>query len=320
MSNLTRRQFFATSSLAVAGGTFCRVPLRAQQPAAPQPAAPQPPPAAFQMFRFEEVRRNVGIFVARGGVVGWLLAPDGVIVIDSQYPDCASVCLGGLRQRTQHPIDTLINTHYHTDHTSGNLVYRPVVARIVAHRNVPALQKTQAIAAKAEASQAYPDTVFDQSWTTKLASETVTARHYGPAHSGGDCIVVFQNANVVHLGDLMFNHRHPRVDRPGGASIGNWIVSLEKIAKEYPADTIFVAAHAKDDFPVIVARADLLGFRDYLTGLLDYARKGIAAGKPVAEIAKIPALPAFPDYQGSPEGPLTMAYEELTAKSSSSAL
>jgi len=59
-----------------------------------------------------------------------------------------------------------------------------------------------------------------------MGDERVTATHYGPGHTGGDAIIRFEEANVVHMGDLLFNELHPRVDRPGGASIQNWMIGV----------------------------------------------------------------------------------------------
>jgi cyclase len=139
-------------------------------------------------------------------------------------------------------------------------------------------------------------------------------KYYGPGHTSGDSVVTFQNANIVHMGDLMFYLRNPRVDRGAGASIRNWIVTLESVTKEHPADTIYIAGHAKANLPVTVTRADLLKFRDYFTGLLGYVQKGIASGRPAAEIVKVASVPGFADYEGSPEGTIQAAYDELTAK------
>ncbi len=120
----------------------------------------------------------------------------------------------------------------------------------------------------------------------EVGTETVTLKYDGPGHTSGDSVTTFQNANVVHMGDLMFHQRHPRVDRGAGASIRNWIVTLESVAKEHPADTIYIAGHAKENLPVTVTRADLLKFRDYFSGLLAFVQKGIASSRPAAEIVK----------------------------------
>jgi glyoxylase-like metal-dependent hydrolase (beta-lactamase superfamily II) len=299
----SRREFVVASSLVVVGGAMRGVPVIGQQP----PPAPIVP-------TFTPLRRNVGTFTARGGTIGWLIAPDGVVVVDSQFPDTAQMFLDGLKPRTARKVDLLINSHHHGDHTGGNQTLRPAVAKIVGHANQPGLQRKQAAAGKTESAQAYADETFTDGWKADLGSEIVSARHYGAGHTGGDITIVFERANVVHMGDLMFNHRHPRVDRPGGASIRNWIVLLEKVTSDHNADTTYIFGHAKVGLPVTGTRADLLGFRDYFSALLAYVQKEIAAGKSVEEISKVAQLPGFPDHEGAPTGTLQMAYEELTSK------
>ncbi|MEO5739182.1 MAG: MBL fold metallo-hydrolase [Vicinamibacterales bacterium] len=300
---LSRRDFLAASPVAL--GTVSHA--FGQTP----PALAAPPPTETS---FDPLRGNVGIFTGRGGTIGMLVAPDGLVVVDTQFVDTATIALGNLKQMSSRQIDFLINTHHHGDHTGGNTVFRPAAATHVAHRNVPALQKAQAAAAKSEAQQAYADTTYDTTWSAKVGSETVSMKYYGPGHTSGDSVVTFERANVVHMGDLMFYLRNPRVDRGAGASVKNWIFTLESVAKDHPADTIYIAGHAKVNLPVTVRRAELLKFRDYFTGLLAYVQKGIASGRPAAEIVKVASVPGFADYEGSPEGTIQAAYEELTAK------
>jgi glyoxylase-like metal-dependent hydrolase (beta-lactamase superfamily II) len=299
--HLTRRDFLLTSSVALAVR-----PVFAQTPAMPPPAVPP---------RFETLRNNVGVFLARGGTIGWLVASDGVVIVDSQFSDTAATALAGIRQKTSRPIDVLINSHHHGDHTGGNQVFRPAVGKIVSHARVPGLMRTVAVANKTEASQAYPDTTFDTAWSTKMGGETILAKYYGPAHTGGDIAIHFQNANIVHMGDLMSSIRHPRVDRPSGASVKGWISVLEKIAKDHNGDTIFIAGHAKAGTPVTVWRQDLLAFRDYFSAVLASTQKGIASGKSVDEIVKGASLPDdFAEYEGTPENAIRAAHDELTTQ------
>ena len=156
---------------------------------------------------------------------------------------------------------------------------QPSVAKIVAHANVPGLQRAQAAAQKTEANQAYADTTFEKDWKTTVGSETVSARYYGPAHTGGDIVITFENANVVHMGDLMSFQRNPRADRPAGASIVNWVPVLENTVKDHGADTIYIFGHAKVGERVTGSSKDLLEMRDYFTAMLEFTRRAIAAGQ-----------------------------------------
>jgi cyclase len=98
------------------------------------------------------LRRNVEIFSGRGGTIGWLASSDALVVIDSQFPETAKVCL---EQRAKDKVDTLINTHHHGDHTAGNVVFGPLAKQIVAHQNVSRLQQRSADSSGTMDSQTY---------------------------------------------------------------------------------------------------------------------------------------------------------------------
>jgi glyoxylase-like metal-dependent hydrolase (beta-lactamase superfamily II) len=139
-----RRDFIVASSLGLAGALGHRSLFAQARGGAQPPAMPE----------FKDVRRNVGTFFARGGTIGYLVTPDAVVVVDSQFADTAPLFLEGMKPKTQRKFDLLINSHHHGDHTGGNKVIQPNVAKIVAHANVPGLQKKAAAAAKSEANQA----------------------------------------------------------------------------------------------------------------------------------------------------------------------
>lgn len=304
-----RRQFLTTSSLALAGTALARVPLIGQA------TAQTPPPT---VTRFEDLRRNVGIFTGRGGTIGWLATPDGAVAVDAQFPDTAKACVEGLQQKSPKGIQFLINTHYHGDHTAGNIAFRPVVKTIVQQERCVKLHKETTAKAGTAAQQAYADISFGESWSQEVGDEKVWGHFYGAGHTGGDAVIFFEKANVVHMGDLMFNRLHPRVDRPSGASIKSWMSVLERVAKQHSSAT-FVFGHAKAGQPVTGTAKELLYLRDYFTAALDHAQKGIRAKLPIEEIAKAEALPAFPDHVANGQvltlaGVLTAAYEELTGK------
>jgi cyclase len=302
----TRRQFINSSAVALAGTAVSRLGIA-------QPQAPAP-----TVTKFEDVRRNVGIFSGRGGTIGYLITPDGAIAVDAQFPDTAKACVEGLQQKASKGIQMLINTHYHGDHTGGNAAFRPAVKSIVQQERCAKLHKEFTAKNNTAAQQAYADLTFGESWSTTIGDEKVWANYYGPGHTGGDAVIFFEKANVVHMGDLMFNKLHPRVDRPSGASIRSWGSLLERVAKKH-RDATFIFGHAKQGLPVTGSAQALLQLRDYFTAVLDYAQKGIKAGQSQEQIVGIESLPKFEDYAASGQvlnlkGTLTAAYEELTSK------
>ena len=303
--DFTRRDFLQASSLALGGLGLTRVPLFGQTPQAPPPAVP----------KFDDLRRGVGTFTARGGTIGWFVSPDGALAVDSQYADTAPACIDGLKQKSPKGIDLLINTHHHGDHTSGNLAFRPLVKHIVQQERCSKLHKETTEKAGTAAQQAYADMTFGESWSQSIGDEKVWATYYGPGHTGGDAVIFFEKANVAHMGDLMFNRLHPRVDGPAGASVKNWIELLEKVAKKH-RDATFIFGHAKAGQPVTGPAKELLYFRDYLSAVVDHVRKGIRAKQSREEVVKLEALPGFPDHASSGTvltlaGVLGSTYDEL---------
>jgi glyoxylase-like metal-dependent hydrolase (beta-lactamase superfamily II) len=302
---MDRRHFLGSSSLAIVAAALGELPLRARQ---------QTPPAT----KLTEIRRGVGYFTGQGGTIGWYASPDAVVFVDSQFPATAETCIEGVEQKTRHAFDVLINTHHHGDHTAGNKTFRSVVKSIVAHQNSATWQKKAAVDAKTEADQAYPDATFTDVWTKKFGGETITAKYYGPGHTSGDAVVSFESANVVHMGDLMFNRFHPFIDRPAGASIANWIKVLETVPGQHSADTVYIFGHGQGN-AVTGGRAELAKFRDYLSAVLDFTSKQIKAGTSKDEIAKTASLSGFDDF-ASPAPPrislasvLSTAYDEVSA-------
>jgi cyclase len=265
---------------------------------------------------FTLLRRGVGIYTDRGGTMGWLVNADGIAVVDSQFADTAGTFLAGLRGRSPLPIDVLFNTHHHPDHSGGNAVLRGAAQRIVAHTRSAENQRTSARARGVEADQAYPDTTFQETWSAEVGDERIRAKHFGPAHTGGDVAVFFENANVVHLGDLLNNRGYPNVDAPAGASVQGWIRVLEAIAAEYAQDTLYVFGHSEAGFPVTGGRDDLYFQRDYFLAVVEHAERGVRQGRSREEVTALDALPGFTHFGGTFARlglGLGVAFDEITS-------
>ncbi len=281
---MNRRQFLTRAALAAPAFYL----------AAPAWAAPRE--------GFTLLRRNVGYFTGRGGAIGWLASPEALVVVDSQFPDTAEVCWAGLQERTTRRLDFLVNTHHHGDHTGGNGVFKPHARHIVGHREAPRLMAAAAARQAASGGQSAavppPDMTYDTRWKADLGDETLRLQYYGPAHTGGDSVVVFEQADVVHMGDLVFNRRAPFIDLAGGASTENWVRVLEAVHADFTDETLFLFGHGSEAYGVQGRRADLLVMRDFLTAVRAYVAAGLRAGK-TAEALAVDALPGFPEHTGS---------------------
>ncbi|MDX1940180.1 MAG: MBL fold metallo-hydrolase [Saprospiraceae bacterium] len=260
------------------------------------------------------LRNNVGIFTERGGTIAWMIDNQGIVVVDTQFPDTAPHLIEEIRKQSERKIDLLINTHHHGDHSGGNIAFKGIVEKVVAHQNSKANQERVAKANNSADKQLFPDTTYDTQWSQKVGNETITMRYFGPGHTNGDSFIHFENANVVHCGDLMFNRRFPFIDKTSGANIKNWITALKKARKTFDKDTIFVFGHAGEGFEVTGSMADLKGMENYLSSLLKYAKKEIKAGKTKEQFTttKLEFIPGAPEWKGQGvERSLTSVWEEL---------
>ncbi|MBK8041923.1 MAG: MBL fold metallo-hydrolase [Haliscomenobacter sp.] len=263
--------------------------------------------------QLEPLRGNTGFYTESGGTIGWYIHEEAIVVVDSQFPEQAKHLIERIREKSQRRIDLLINTHHHGDHTGGNIAFKGIVDKVVAHANSKKNQETVAVARKTEAQQLYPDTTFDQTWSQKIGPETVTATYFGPGHTNGDAVIHFENANVAHMGDLMFNRRFPFIDKTAGASIENWIEALQQIRKHYDKDTLFIFGHAGEKYPVTGTKDDLAAMQNYLSKMFAYVKKAVKEG--VAEkdlLAKTKLIPGAEAWTGQGiERSISAAYLEL---------
>ena len=273
-----------------------------------------------QLFNLPEtkitmLRNNVGMFTERGGTIGFLLAPEGIVVIDSQFPDTATNFINETKKSHTQPFRFLLNTHHHADHSGGNISFKGMVENVVAHENSLANQKRVAESQNSLDKQLLPDMVFKDDWKLKMGNAKLKAFYFGPAHTNGDAVYHFEEANVMHLGDLVANRRHPFVDRTAGASMSNWIKVIDKIIKEGNKNTIYIFGHSGQPGKESGTVEDVKLFQDYMSKTLVFAEKEIKAGKSKEEFIKNTSIPGVTEFPADGiQRPLTAAYEELTEK------
>lgn len=256
---------------------------------------------------------DIGIFTEKGGTIAFHYSKDGITVVDAQFPDSAQHLIDELKRRKNQPFRLLINTHHHMDHTAGNIDFKELVPHVLAHENSLANQKRVAEANHTEDKQLYPDHTFSKEWNEDIGKEKISLSYFGAAHTNGDSIIHFKKANIAHVGDLVFNRRHPYVDRSAGANIQSWINVLDAAMKKYDDKTIFICGHSGDNYDVKGSKEMLLSFHDYLQNVLKFVGDEIKAGKTKEEILKASEIPGSPQWKGEGiERPLTAAFEELT--------
>ncbi len=298
---MLRRQFIQNTALSFGALTFAQQNLLSSLFEDP--------------WKITMLRNDVGIFTERGGTIAFLLTKKGIAVVDSQFEEQSKHLITELQKQTTKPFELLINTHHHGDHTSGNISFKGMVGHVVAHANSLKNQWTSSVANKTHDKQLYPDQTYTDTWDQKVGKEKINLSYHGAAHTNGDSFVHFEHANIVHMGDLVFNRRHPYVDRAAGANIKSWITVLDKALNKFDSNTIFIYGHAATGYEVTGKMDDLKKFSDYLGKVLQFTEAEIKAGKTKEEVLKAKAIPGADEWKGDGiERPLGAAYDELTAK------
>jgi len=297
---MNRRSFLRNTSLSTGAWLLAQQQLIAQ---------------VFQQpdFKITMLTDNIGIFTEKGGTIAFLLSKDGIVVVDSQFPEQSKHLIDELKKRSEQPFKLLINTHHHGDHTSGNISFKGITETVLAHVNSKTNQERVAKEQKKEDQQLYPNATYTETMIQKSGTEEIGLYYFGAGHTDGDSLIHFKNANIVHMGDLHFNRRHPFVDRSAGANIKSWVAVLDKTVKHFDKKTKYVFGHAADGYEVTGKREDLEKFSDYLQGILKFTESEIKAGKSKEDFLKTTTLPFATEWKGDGlQRPLQAAYEELT--------
>lgn len=262
-------------------------------------------------YEFKLLRNDVYIFMERGGTIASYLSDDGLVVVDTQFPDQANHLIAELRKNSDRQVDLLINTHHHGDHSAGNIAFKGLAKKVVAHQNSLENQKRVAEERNSLDTQLLPDTTFTEKWSQKVGGEVMTLHHFGPAHTNGDSFVHFENANIVHTGDLLFNRRVPFIDKSTGAHVGNWIEVMEKGYKAFDKDTLFVFGHSGNGYEITGGLEDLKAFQQYLSKVIDFVKAGKVAGKTKEELAKAEEVPGAAEWKGTQTRAVNAVWTEL---------
>lgn len=265
-------------------------------------------------FNIKMLGDNVGIFTEKGGTIMFVHTSEGTVVVDTQFPDSAAHLIEEMK-KLQKGIAMVINTHHHGDHTGGNIQFVNLTKRVVSHQN--ALKNLQAVAAKAknEGKQYFPTETFAKRLSLQIGTEKIDLHYFGAGHTNGDIFVHHVNSNTVHVGDLVFNRRHPFVDRSTGANMKSWQSVLTKATKKFSRNTTYICGHAGQDFSIEIKKADVLFFKNYLKAVLQQVSEDIEAKKSLQDVLKAKTIKGYETWDTSGiERPLTAAYEELMAK------
>lgn len=242
---------------------------------------------------FKSTELAPGIFMLEGqggftgGNLGLLVGDDGVVLIDDGMPNVSAEMIAAIEKLTDEPVNFLINTHAHGDHTGGNAAFGGRGATIVAHDN---LRKT--LLADTEFPRGgLPELTFDDSVTFHLNGQTAYVFHIPGAHTDGDAGIHFTEANVIHTGDVMFNRLFPFIDLDGGGTVDGFIAGQQKILSLANDASKIIPGHGP-----LASKADLKAAVDMLIDAKARVKKLVDAGKSKDEVLAANPLSSYDSW------------------------
>lgn len=224
-----------------------------------------------------KVAGTVHMFEGSGGNIGVSVGDDGIVIVDDQFAPLAPKIKEALKGISDKPIKFVLNTHFHGDHTGGNVEFGKE-ATIIAHDNVR-LRLSQGSTVlgneiKPAPKEALPVITFNERSSVHVNGEEIRSLHVPHAHTDGDSIMFFQQAKVVHMGDVFVTYGFPFVDTKSGGSVSGMIAANEKILTMVSADTKIIPGHGPLSTP-----EDMRKFVDMLKETRALVAKAASEGK-----------------------------------------
>ena len=220
----------------------------------PAAVGQQEPDWSKIQIKVTKVSGNIYMLEGSGGNIAASVGEDGIVLVDDQFAPLAEKIQAALKDLkiTDRPVRFIINTHYHGDHTGGNVPFASAGSTLIAHDNVRRRLETGGPAGnggslkmdnKPAAKEALPVITFQHDVTVHLNGEDIRAMHFPSGHTDGDSIIFFPKNNVVHMGDDFVRYGFPFVDVTAGGSVQGMIDAMEKVSAQLPADVKVIPGH-----------------------------------------------------------------------------
>jgi cyclase len=243
----------------------------------------------------QKIKENLYLASGGGGNSAVFVTDLGVVIVDTKLAGWGQPLLAKIRTVTDKPVVTIINTHSHPDHVSGNEFFGTAV-EIVAHENTRlAMDRMEAF--RGDKVNFLPKLMFKDKMTLGAGKDRIDLYYFGQGHTNGDAWVVFPAARVVHAGDMFAATAPPIIDDVNG---GSGLAYPETLAKADAGiknvDTI-ITGHS-----TLKPWKDLATYAEFVRGFRDVVVDGFDHGLGVSEIADSWKLPArYAGYTAPPE-------------------
>jgi glyoxylase-like metal-dependent hydrolase (beta-lactamase superfamily II) len=270
-------------------------------------AADEPQDFSKVEIRSSQLADNLFVLEGSGGNIAALTGAEGVLLVDDEFGALAEKIRAALRaDGATQPVRFIINTHYHFDHTDGNLAFARGGATLIAHESLRTRLASGgtagnggkiSLAVKPAEAGALPVITYQGELTVHLDGEAVRVHHYANAHTDGDSVVFFPGARAVHMGDIFVRYGFPFIDVSGGGNVRGMIGACQDVIASVPADTRIIPGHG-----AVASVADLREYTKMLTDTATLIERAIANGESLAAIKKANPLSPWSERYSPAKG------------------
>ena len=264
--------------LGVGGLSAVTAAYQAQQAAAPK------------VIEVEKLKDNLFMLKGGGGNTAVFVTTTGVIVVDTKNPGWGQPILDKIKELTDKPVTTIVNTHTHGDHVSGNVAFPATVDIVVQENTKTNMAKMMSPPGFTAADgptvfqqndgKGLPKRTFKDKMTIGKGADEVDLYYFGRGHTNGDAFVVFPALRVMHSGDIFAGKSLPLLDTNNGGSgvdIGDTLAKAHSSIKN--VDSI-ITGHS-----TVMTWADLAEYAQFNKDFLAGVQAGVKAGKTPDDIA-----------------------------------
>jgi len=244
----------------------------------------QQPDMIQVQIKTNKIAGNFYTLDGQGGTIGVLAGPDGVFMVDAQFAPLSDKIIAAIKQISGGRIRWLVNTHVHGDHTGGNENIAKTGATIFARENLRKRLMSPAPAANGQPAppapaMALPVVTYDSTIVFHVNGEDVQLIPVPVAHTDGDTLVYFPNANAIMTGDFYRSTGYPNIDRANGGTMNGMLAGFDLIAKTGKADTKIIPGHG-----AIVAKADVAAHKAMMMAVRDKVAALVKQNKTEQEV------------------------------------
>jgi len=233
---------------------------------------------------------NLYYLQGQGGQIGLLAGPDGVLMVDTQFAPLTDRIVAAIRDISTEPIKFALNTHVHGDHTGGNSNLLAMGVTVMAR------DELRADLASAENPPArLPMVTYGGPVTFYMNGETVRAIPVPVAHTRGDTMVYFENADVLMTGDFYRSAGYPNIARQNGGTLEGMLAGLGRVIGASGPATRILPGHGP-----IVDRDAVRAHRDMMLVLIEQAQERVNQGMTEDQIVAAGLTDAFDAQVNTP--------------------